>query len=326
MRIVVTGSSGHLGEALVRVLCSKGHQVVGLDLVASPWTEVVGSITDRGRVRECVRDADAVIHAATLHKPHLGTHSYQDFLDTNLIGTLSLLEESVGAGVGTFLYTSTTSAFGRALEPALSAPAAWITEQVAPIPKNIYGVTKAVAEDLCQLFARERDLACIVLRTSRFFPEPDDDPEVQRSFPDANVKANELLFRRVDIEDVVEAHVAALDRAPMVGFGRYIVSATSPFSRDDLVELRRDAPAVVRRIFPDFEEIYEPHGWHMFSSIGRVYVNERARHELGWRPRYDFRLALDHLSAGQDLRSPLAIEIGQKGYHESSVPPYTTKP
>jgi UDP-glucose 4-epimerase len=163
------------------------------------------------------------------------------------------------------------------------------------------------------------------LRTSRFFPEADDDPGVLRQYSDANVKVNELLFRRVDIEDVVDAHLAALDRATVIGFGRYIISATSPFSRDDLVELRRDAPAVVRRRFPDYEEIYERYGWRMFPSIGRVYVNERARHELEWRPRYDFRLALDRIAAGQDVRSSLAIEIGQKGYHKTSVWPYTTK-
>jgi UDP-glucose 4-epimerase len=325
MRIVITGSSGHLGEALVRVLGSKGHQVVGLDIVPSPWTEVVGSVTDRDRVRECVRDAQAVFHAATLHKPHVGTHSYHDFLKANVSGTLTLLEEALAAGVGAFIYTSTTSAFGRALEPPPSAPAAWITEEVARMPKNIYGVTKSAAEDLCELFALNRRLACVALRTSRFFPEADDDPGVLRQYSDANVKVNELLFRRVDIEDVVDAHLAALDRATVIGFGRYIISATSPFSRDDLVELRRDAPAVVRRRFPDYEEIYERYGWRMFPSIGRVYVNERARHELEWRPRYDFRLALDRIAAGQDVRSSLAIEIGQKGYHKTSVWPYTTK-
>jgi nucleoside-diphosphate-sugar epimerase len=50
-------------------------------------------------------------------------------------------------------------------------PAAWITEEVAPIPRNIYGVTKVAAEDLCELFHRNERLACLILRTSRFFPK-----------------------------------------------------------------------------------------------------------------------------------------------------------
>ena len=53
----------------------------------------------------------------------------------------------------------------------------------------------------------------------------------------------------------------------------------------------------------------------MFPGIDRVYVNERARRELGWRPRYDFRYVLDLLKAGADIRSPLARAVGSKGYH-----------
>ena len=129
--------------------------------------------------------------------------------------------------------TSTTSAFGDALKPPPGEPAAWIDESVAPVPKNIYGVTKTAAEDLCRLFHRNEGLACVVLRTSRFFPEEDDDPHAREAFADDNAKANEFLFRRVAIEDVVDAHLLAAERAPAIGFGKYIVSATTPFRRED---------------------------------------------------------------------------------------------
>src|SRR5438034_5200033 len=141
MRVLVTGSTGHLGEALVRTLQNTPHHVVGLDTVASPFTSNVGSITDRDWVSQCMQDVDAVIHTATLHKPHVATHTRQDFVDTNITGTLNLLEEAWSAGVASFIFTSTTSAFGRALTPPPGAPAAWVTEDVRPNPKNIYGVT-----------------------------------------------------------------------------------------------------------------------------------------------------------------------------------------
>jgi nucleoside-diphosphate-sugar epimerase len=147
--------------------------------------------------------------------------------------------------------TSTTSAFGDALKPPPGEPAAWIDESVAPVPKNIYGVTKTAAEDLCRLFHRNEKLACVVLRTSRFFPEEDDDPEAREAFADDNAKVNEFLFRRAAIEDVVDAHLLAAERAPAIGFGKYIVSATTPFRREDLTRLRADAPAVVRERAPD---------------------------------------------------------------------------
>jgi len=314
VRILVTGSAGHLGEGLARVLGAEGHEIVGLDLLASPLTDVVGSVTDRECVRACVRGADAVLHAATLHKPHVGTVGRGAFVETNITGTLTLLEEAVAAGVGRFVFTSTTSAFGRALTPGAGAPAAWITEDVAPVPRNVYGVTKTAAEDLCELVHRDHGLPCLILRTARFFPEADDREEVRDAYEDANVKVNELLYRRVDLEDVVSAHRCALERAPELGFGRYIVSATTPFARDDLAELRSHAPAVVRRLFPEYEAIYAQRGWRMFGSIERVYVNERARHDLGWRPRHDFGAVLARVRAGEPHSSPLAAAVGAKGY------------
>jgi len=315
MKVLVTGSSGHLGEALVRTLKNTNHEVIGVDIVHSEFTNMVGSIVDRDHVKRCMEGVDAVLHTATLHKPHLITHGRQSFVDVNVTGTLNLLEEAATVGVESFVFTSTTSAFGDALTPPAEAPAAWITEDVTPVPRNIYGVTKTAAEDLCELFHRNRNLACLVLRTSRFFPEEDDRKETRQSYDDGNVKANEFLYRRVDIEDVVSAHLLALEKATSIGFGRYIVSATTPFTGDDLFDLRANAPSVLSRRVPDYEPEYASRGWKMFPGIERVYVNERARKDLGWRPRYDFRSVLDSLKAGVDPRSPLSRAVGSKGYH-----------
>jgi UDP-glucose 4-epimerase len=313
---LVTGSSGHLGEALVRTLQAERREVLGIDILPGAFTQLVGSITDRGFVRHCMKGVTAVLHAATLHKPHVATHNRQDFIDVNVTGTLNLLEEAAAAGVTAFVYTSTTSVFGDALMPPPGEPAAWVTEDVIPVPKNIYGVTKAAAEDLCQLFARNHSLCAIVLRTSRFFPEEDDNRATRDGYADANVKANEFLYRRVDIEDSVSAHLLAIRRAPSAGFAKYIISATTPFSRNDIVELRSDLPRVLRRYVPDFEVEYTRRGWTMISGIDRVYVNDRARAGLGWQPRHDFRALVARLQTDDDIRSPLAREVGSKGYHD----------
>jgi nucleoside-diphosphate-sugar epimerase len=315
MRVLVTGSTGHLGEAMVRALRDLHYDVVGLDISASPFTTETGSITDRSCVERCMAGVEKVFHAATLHKPHVATHGRQDFVDTNISGTLNLLEEAAKAGVKSFVYTSTTSVFGDALVPPADAPAAWVTEEVNAVPKNIYGVTKAAAEDLCQLFSRNHRLACIVLRTSRFFPEEDDSKDVRETYSDENLKANEYLYRRVDIEDVVSAHLLAAEHAPAIGFRKYIISATTPFLPEDLADLRADAPRVVGKRVLSYEAEYRRRGWKMFPSIERVYVNERARVELGWRPRHDFGSIIGRLSKGGEVASHLTRTIGSKGYH-----------
>jgi UDP-glucose 4-epimerase len=315
MKILVTGSSGHLGEALMRVLKEQGKDVLGIDILPSPYTDQRGSIADKNFVGKNMRGITHVLHTATLHKPHVATHEQQQFIDTNITGTLNLLEASVENAVRSFIFTSTTSTFGDSLTPGHDMPAAWITEDVVPIPKNIYGVTKTAAEDLCQLFHRNHKLPCLVLKTSRFFPEEDDDPAIETNYADANVKANEYLYRRVDTEDVVSAHLLAMEKAQLIGFSKYIVSATTPFEKYHLRTLRKNAHEVVKSIYSDFESVYEKLGWKMFPTIGRVYVNKKAREELGWKPKYDFGYILNKLKGGGNFKSELAEMIGSKGYH-----------
>lgn len=316
MKILVTGSSGHLGEAMVRMSRSAGHEVIGLDIKPSAFTTIVGSITDSQIVKECMVGVELVYHTATLHKPHVATHSKQDFIDTNISGTRVLLEEANAVGVRSFVFTSTTSVFGDAMRPPAGEAAAWVTEETIPIPKNIYGLTKSAAEDLCHLFHREHGLNCIILRTSRFFPEEDDDKLIREVFTEANTKANEFLYRRVELEDAAIAHVLAGERAPKLGFGKYIISATTPFKANDLDALNSDAAKIVCNRVPEYLETYKQLGWQMFDRIDRVYINDAARTHLGWQPKYDFKHIVKCLRNGNRPSSDLAELVGSKGYHD----------
>jgi UDP-glucose 4-epimerase len=300
MRVLVTGSSGWLGQALVPQLRTAGREVVGLDLEAGATTSVMGSITDARLVEATIRDfaIEAVVHAATLHKPHVATHSASAFVAVNVQGTLTLLEAATAPGsqVKRFVFTSTTSlmisAEIRAGRTGGATEAAWLTEAMTGLrPRNIYGVTKLAAEHLCRLQHELHGLPLVILRTSRFFPEADDMAHaIVQS--DANTKTNELLFRRLTVEDAAAAHLAALERAPALGFDTFIVSAPTPFSADDCAELIADAPAVVARYFPGYSAIYERLGWTMFASIDRVYDPTRAKERLGFTCRTGFAEAL----------------------------------
>ena len=98
MRVLVTGSSGQLGATVAEQI-SADHELVGIDLVPGRWTQHVMSITDRTAVFEVVREVDAIIHTASLHQPHVATHPRQAFVDTNITGTLNLLEAAAQNGV-----------------------------------------------------------------------------------------------------------------------------------------------------------------------------------------------------------------------------------
>ena len=301
MNILVTGSSGWLGQTLVPRLKHDGHKVVGLDPDRAATTEVVGSVVDRPLVRSIIRDhgITAIVHAAARHKPHIETHDNSEFVAVNVQGTLNLLEEAIEAKVDRFVFTSTTSLMisqkirdGRA---GGAREAMWIDEDLAPLqPRNIYGVTKLAAEELCRLFHQLHKLPIIVLRTSRFFPEEDDMAHAIAQSGE-NTKANEFLFRRLSVEDAAEAHVVALAKAPEIGFDTFIVSSMTPFSPADCRALIADAPSVVARYFPDYREKYARRGWTMFDSIDRVYDAGRAAKRLGFTCKTGFREVLDAL-------------------------------
>ena len=309
MKILLTGSSGWLGRHLAPLLRGEGHAVIGLDVAAGPDTSIVGSVGDRALVDRLfdTNAFTAVIHAGALHKPDIARYPAQSFVDVNVTGTLSLLEAAVRTSVERFLFTSTTSLMiSTAIREGRGDAAVWIDESLAPLePRNIYGVTKLAAEGLCRLFHQEHGLPVIVLRTGRFFPEEDD---THRALSGENMKANELLNRRLTVEDAAAAHVAALERAPAIGFGTYILSAPTPFSRADLGELKRDAAAVIARLYPDAAALYAARGWTLPARIDRVYDAGLAERELGFKVRMYFASVLEALRSGK--APPVAHDAG----------------
>ena len=186
------------------------------------------------------------------------------------------------------------------------------------MPKNIYGVTKVAAEDLCQLFWRNQKLPCLILRTSRFFPEGDDLPDRRDAFDDDNLKVNELLYRRVDIEDVVSAHLCALEKAASLGFGRFIITATTPFEPGDVAELGRDAPPCWRGACRNTRlSIQRAAGTCCRRWIACTTTGGRESCWAGSRSMtFSGRCAPSR--RGARLAQPAGEHIGSKGYHHKA--------
>lgn len=301
MRVLLTGSSGWLGRHLAPLLASRGHAVTGLDVTPGAATTVLGSVADRALVFDTLarHGIEAVIHSGALHKPDIVRFGRQAFVDVNVTGTLNLLEAAVEAGHGRFVFTSTTSLMVRAdvRAGAGGQGAWWMDEDFGPLaPRNVYGVTKRTAEDLCRLVARESGMAVAILRTGRFFPEDDDTHSVPSG---PNLKANEFLNRRLTVADAALAHLAALER--IEGCETFVLSAPPPFARGDAAELAVDARAVIARRFPDAADLYARAGWTLPERIERVYDPARAQRLLGWRARTDFAAILAALRDGGEL-------------------------
>jgi nucleoside-diphosphate-sugar epimerase len=300
MRVLLTGSSGWLGRFLAPKLRQAGHGVVGLDVVSGEATDIIGSVAERAVVDRAFADhgIEAVIHAGALHKPDIARFAPQAFVDVNVTGTLNLLQAAVAAGHDRFVFTSTTSLMiSQAIRDEEGAHAVWLGESAGPLePRNIYGITKLAAEGLCRLFSKDHGLNCAVLRTSRFFPEDDD---TIRDIHGENLKATELLYRRLTVEDAADAHVVALER--ISGFEVFVISAPTPFTCSDVAALKADAAAVIARHFPDAPALFARRGWRLPTSIGRIYDPAKAERLLGFRATADFAAVLGALRSGAPL-------------------------
>ncbi|WP_422345924.1 NAD-dependent epimerase/dehydratase family protein [Parasphingorhabdus sp.] len=305
MKLLLTGSSGWLGRFLAPKLEAMGHQVIGLDVAAGDYTHIVGSVADRSLVDQIFSDhgIQAVIHSGALHKPDIVRYPNSAFVDVNVTGTLNLLEAAVQAGHDRFIFTSTTSLMisetVRAGRAGGAEQAVWLDEEFGPLkPRNIYGLTKLSAEHLCRLYHKLYGINVAVLRTGRFFPEDDDTLEVPSG---PNLKANEFLNRRLTVEDAVEAHIAALDGIVGMGFETFILSAPTPFVREDCKQLVEDAPSVIARYFPEAQALYEDKGWVLPDHIDRIYDAGKAEKLLGFRGKTNFARILEALANNRPM-------------------------
>lgn len=249
MRVVVTGSSGHLGATVVAALRARGVDGVGVDARPGADTAVVVDIRDERAMRAALRGASAMVHTASLHAPHAPLRSERDFVDVNVTGTEVVLDAAAAAQVEHVVFSSTTSVYGHALEPGDAA--VWVDEDLVPRPRDIYDVTKLAAERLCRRFSADTGIPATSLRVSRF--SFDTAPELAVPY---------CLHRGVN------------------------VSGASPFRREDVRELLCHAASALRRRDPALAEALRREGHPLPRRIERVYAIDRASAALGYRPRH----------------------------------------
>ena len=271
-RVLVTGSSGRVGTAIARRLV-QDYRVVGLDVLPGAFTSVVGSIEDPHVLSRALQGADAVVHTAALHAPHVHSMPAARFVAVNVDATRRLLELALASGVRRFVYTSSTSVYGHALVPQDGAT--WVTEDLAPLPRDVYDETKLAAEALLRTATTDGTMTGTILRMSRSFPEA------------AHQVATYRLYRGVDLRDVAQAHALALAHGP-AACEIFNISARSPFQPADCGALLTDPWSVITGYFPEAAEIYRQRQWPIPSEIDRVYVTTKAEAALGYSPRFNF--------------------------------------
>jgi len=239
MKVLITGATGFVGNAIAHRLASKGHQIRCLMRETSDtkslsdivWEKVVGDITNMENCREMVRGMEAVIHCAA-HVTDFG--SWKTFRKINVEGSVNLADASLGNKVDRFIYLSTSDVLGLRTDVPLGDD--------MPCEKSgfQYPDTKIEAEEaLFELF-RKRNLPLVALRPTWIYGPGD-----RTFFPEViDALAKGLMFYFWDkktvinltyIDNLVDAIMMSLENENCIGRA-YLVIDDETITWEELCE------------------------------------------------------------------------------------------
>lgn len=191
-RVLVTGSAGRIGRAVVAELTARGHTVIGFDLMPTPGVlkenSFVGSLTDAEVLAKAITSADCVIHLAAApddsHFPPADTDNFEsELLPSNVLGSYRVMEAARRAGIRKVILAST----GQVIDGHLEDRNIPVTVTAAYRPRYLYACTKVFLEMLGRVYAEQHGLKVIAVRLG-WCPRPGQaaliaaDPEAQDVF------------------------------------------------------------------------------------------------------------------------------------------------
>ena len=296
---LVTGVAGFIGSNLAEALLARGHRVRGLDnflsgkrenlegLGAVEFTE--GDVRDIETCRRACRGVDFVLHEAALGSVPRSIEDPALSNECNVTGTLNMLVAARDAGVRRFVFAASSSAYG-------DTPVLPKVETMPPQPLSPYALTKLAGEEYCRLFTELYGLQTVSLRYFNVFGKRQDPfstyAAVIPKFVSALLKGEppeiygdgEQTRDFTYIEDVVQANLKACE-APEEACGQVYNIAFG--QRISLNELYRE---IARLLGTDLPPRYgPPRPGDVRHSLADI---SKARHLLGYRPRYDVATGL----------------------------------
>jgi len=215
-KILVTGSSGHIGKVTFKHLKNLGYDVYPFDIKSKQ------NMLNTNQVRDAVKGMDVVVHLAAIPHPHK-QFTGRDYFKTNVVGTFNLIEASVLAGVKRFIYSSSTAYYGVAKDlEEVKAPIGdeetlnWV--QVAT-PRNYmpcwlyYGSSKVASEALLASYGLSKQIEVAVLR---FSPCPTENSKIE------GIMKNWGTY--VHVNDTARAIKLAIDYNDELWYERFNIS------------------------------------------------------------------------------------------------------
>lgn len=271
MHLLVTGSSGTIGSAMIGDLC-KQYKVTGYDkkdpqIVPEGFRFIHGDILDRMALNKAMEGVDAVLHLAAIAFDSPPLH---EVISVNVQGSYNTLELAVENGVDRFLYASSVMAygFGQNVDPQY-----FPVDEAHPLLANRpYGLSKRLTEEICYSFTDRCGIRTFCFRLTAAVAK--EDQYAKLPWRD---RTGELgIFQYFDVRDFTQLVGAAL-KAEHIDHEAFLVGAADSAHAEPTAE-------VIQRFYPHAELRYnELSGFSPFVST------KKAQQLLGFEPRYSWR-------------------------------------
>lgn len=298
---LVTGADGFIGSHLVEALVDRGEEVRAfvrynafnswgwLDTVDDEVLEAIeifsGDVRDPNGVREAMRDIDVVYHLAALISIPYSYHSPDTYVDTNVTGTLNILQAARDLGTEKIVHTSTSEVYG-------SAQFVPITENHSLQGQSPYAASKIGADQMALSFYRSFDTPVAVIRPfNTYGPRQSTRAVIPTIITQIASGRRTLELGNLHptrdfsyVEDTVRGFMAVADSDDAIG---EVVNVGSGFeiSIGDLVDLIAEAMGVEVSVETE-EERTRPEK----SEVDRLYADiSKAEQLLDWTPTHGGR-------------------------------------
>ncbi len=276
-KIIVTGSSGKAGRAVVRDLVDHGYEVLGIDMLVqrdpiSP--QVRADLTDLGQTFEVLRNADAVVHLAAIPAP--GLQPDEVTFRVNMASTYNVFTAATSLGLQRIVWASSETTLGLPFEREQPHYAP-IDEAHPLFPESSYALSKVLSEQMAEQFSRWSGIPIIALRFSNIM-EPDDYQRFPGFWGDPRLRKWNL-WGYVDARDVAQSCRLALE-APVQGAEEFIIAAADTV----MTQANHELMAAV------FPKVPLREGTADYQTLLCI---DKASQVLGYAPQYSWR---DHIS------------------------------
>ncbi len=288
MRVLITGGSGHVGRHIIPILAER-HECIVYDLVPPPLSVkfLRGNILDAAAVHWAMQGVDAVVHLAAF--PFPGQISDDELMNINVMGTQRVVEAAALASPRKLIMASSEATFGVIFSDGHIHPEYVPLDENHPTrPRDAYGLSKLLGEEICRRYTRSHGLTTICLRYCWVWAEQH--YRQVREFQADPGRYAGPMWCYIDVRDLGRAILAALE-ADMEGHETFVLSARRNFAGQPTVELMRRYHGDVKVRRPEvYEELPDA------SALDW----SKAQRMLGWQPVHDWEEELRKLEEGAE--------------------------